>query len=78
MKNILGILAEYQAEEQKIDMRYNNPAMQRELQQLKLGDIAREPRPIEINLDQDYCELSVQEPEILSKAAAEKDAPTGS
>ena len=59
MKNILGVLAEYQAEEQKIDMKYNNPAVQRELQQLKLGEIAREPRPIQIDLNQDYCELSV-------------------
>ena len=51
-------------------MRWSNKAVQRELQQLKLGDIARPPKPIEINLDQDYCELSIQEPEALQKATA--------
>jgi len=32
VKDILGVLADYQAEEQRVDMRYSNPAVQRELQ----------------------------------------------
>jgi len=52
-------------------MRYNNKAVQRELKQLGLDGISRPPKPIEINLDQDYCELSVQEPEALTTAARE-------
>ena len=51
MKDILGLLADYQAEEQKVDMRYSNKAVQRELQQLKLGEVPQQPKPIEINLD---------------------------
>lgn len=65
MKDILGVLAEYQAEEQKVDMRWSNKAVQRELQELKLGEFVRQPKAIEIDLDQDYCELSIQEPEVL-------------
>ena len=40
VNNILGMLADYQAEEQKVDMRYSNKAVQRELQQLKLGEFS--------------------------------------
>ena len=58
-------------------MRYSNKAVQREIQSLKLGEVPRQPRPIEINLDQDYCELSVQEPEILSKAVTQEEASLG-
>ena len=70
MNEFLGVLADYQAEEQKVDMRWSNKAVQRELQELKLGDIARPPKAIEIDLNQDYCELSVKDPEPLSKEAA--------
>ena len=42
MKDILGVLAEYQAEEQQVDMRWSNKAAQREIQQIRaLGDIPR-------------------------------------
>ena len=51
-------------------MRYSNKAVQRELQQLKLGEFAQFPKPIQIDLNQDYCELSIQEPEALSKQQA--------
>lgn len=59
VNNILGMLADYQAEEQKVDMRYSNKAVQRELQQLKLGEFSQQPKPIQIDLNQDYCELSI-------------------
>lgn len=55
-------------------MRWNNKAVQRELQELKLGEVSRQPKPIEINLDHDYCELAVQEPEALSKSKAIEDS----
>ena len=51
-------------------MRWSNKAVQRELKEMKLGDISRPPRPIEIDLNQDYCELSIQDPEPLSKEVA--------
>ena len=74
MKNILGVLAEYQAEEQEVKMRWSAKMAQQELPMCQLKDIVRYPRPIEINLDQDYCELSVQEPDALSKEKAQKEA----
>ena len=54
-------------------MRWSNKAVQREIQGLKLGEFARPPKPIEVNLDHDYCELSLQEPEPLSKARAQEE-----
>ena len=43
-------------------MRWNNKAVQREIQGLGLGGIAKQPKPIEINLNHDLVEVSQQEP----------------
>ena len=43
-------------------MRWNNKAVQREIQGIGLDGIARQPKPIEINLNNDLVEVSMQEP----------------
>ena len=60
--NILQELADYQAEEQLVDMRWNNKSVQREIKALGLGEISRQPKPIEINLNKDLVEISRGEP----------------
>ena len=71
--NILQELADYQAEEQLVDMRWSNKAVQREIKALGLGGISKQPRPIEINLNRDIVEVSAGEPMVKFDESALAD-----
>lgn len=51
-ENLLDFISQYEADENLIDMRWNNKNVQREIKGLKLGDLDRQPRPIEINFNE--------------------------
>ena len=72
--NILQELADYQAEEQLVDMRWSNKAVQREIKSLGLGGISRQPKPIEINLNRDLVEASAGEQMVKFDESAMADA----
>ena len=42
-------------------MRWNNKAVQRDIQNVKFGGVTRQPKAITVNLDKDWYELSVEE-----------------
>ena len=42
-------------------MRWNNKAIQNDIRSLKFGQVGRDPKPIEVNLEKDWYELSLEE-----------------
>ena len=44
-----------------VDMRWNNKAIQNDIRSLKFGQVGRDPKPIEVNLEKDWYELSLEE-----------------
>lgn len=46
------MVANYEAEEHLVDMRWNNMHVQRQIKGLAFGEFITQPRSIEINLDE--------------------------
>ena len=42
-------------------MRWNNKAIQNDIRSLKFGQVGRDPKPIEVNLEKDWYALGLEE-----------------